>query len=78
MNFVTYYTARLCCLVSLVMVFGWVGMFGQWPSEVLVDYRDGNLGTWITRTRVVFDQFEIQRAKGIRNGQVDRTPEFTT
>lgn len=87
MNLVTSFTARLCCLVPLIAVLSAVGAsaqgrnssvkgftanVGQWPSEVLFAYRDGNLDTWITRTGIVFDQFEIQSAKGIRDGQVVR------
>lgn len=51
---------------------GFVANVGQWPSNVLFAYRDGNLDTWITTTGIVFDQFEIQRSKGVRDGQVVR------
>lgn len=87
LNLVTSFAARLSCLVSLVLVIATAGMsgqvqtpsvkgfianVGQWPSEVLFAYREGNLDTWITRTGIVFDQFEIQRSKGVRDGQVVR------
>lgn len=51
---------------------GFVANVGQWPSEVLFAHRDGNLDTWITKNGIVFDQYEIKRAAGIRDGQVVR------
>ena len=83
----TYVLRQLCLLATLVALGtttassagtpsarldGFIANVGQWPVEVLFCARQNGADVWITRTGVVVDAYQIDKANALRIGDIER------
>ncbi len=65
-------TSASSAVVPSAQVDGFIANVGQWPIEVLFCARQNGADVWITRTGVVVDAYDLDKANARRIGDIER------